>query len=68
MSLSFRSPGVRATLGLCIGLGVGVLTGVVVLGDPWQEAVVPAVGTAIGLAVVFYFLPRDATDTDRTGT
>ena len=68
MSVIFQSTLRRATLGLLIGFGVGLLTGVVGFGEPWQEAAVPAVGNGIGLAVVFYFFLRDVTDTEQSGT
>jgi len=68
MSVIFQSPLRRTTLGLFIGFGVGLLTGVVGLGVPWQEAAVPAVGNGFGLAVVFYFFPRYMTEAGQDAT
>lgn len=58
MAARWRQPPFRrASLGFLLAFVVSLLVGVVGLGDPWQEAIAPAVGTGIGLAVVFYVGP-----------
>lgn len=49
-----QSPHRMAIVGFLVGTGVGLLTGVVGFGDPWREAMLPAVGIGIGLAFAFY--------------
>jgi hypothetical protein len=56
MDIIWQSLFRKAVVGFFLGTGVGLVTGVVVLGNPWQEAIGIALGTGIGLAVVFYTL------------
>ncbi len=56
MTTRWQSPYRKAIIGFLIGTTVGLATGVFAVGDPWQEEIIPALGTGIGIAVAFYFV------------